>query len=312
MNITVYPWIDTNKKLKSGTCSLNMRLQLGVDANVTLNLVGLTGESNIFTITLSDADTTITYSDATAGQQTSSATHLVNSDSLSQLQVSWCGDVTTLGPAGNPSLVSVPAAGVSDIGYLSATSSGPESLLQVEKFAADEWLFDEQGTSADPIFSFGQTMISRQIEPTVDVTVKYDCMSKSYCSVYLRSEYPRLLTIFIGAWSNSASGLAYDKGSSVYFNQTNTGPVLSPTEFNTFTVSYRNGSVTIFRNDESEPIFNVTSELMPPITSVGIGSMHWGSWKSVRVARYDRAWATDSWITDDIGFSNMDTTIYSP
>ncbi|KAF0308691.1 hypothetical protein FJT64_020142 [Amphibalanus amphitrite] len=131
MNITVYPWIDTNKKLKSGTCSLNMRLQLGVDANVTLNLVGLTGESNILTIALSVADTTITYSDATA-----------------------------------------------------------------------------------------------------------------------------------------ASGLAYDKGSSVYFNQTNTGAVLSPTEFNTFTVSYRNGSVTIFRNDESEPIFNVTSEVMPPITSL--------------------------------------------
>ena len=309
-NITLHPWIETYKKLKNDTCSLDVQLKLGVDAHVELKLVGAQHGARL-TFRVSETTTDLLSSvPILSGVNT---TGMVNAESFSHLKLSWCGGTMAIGPAADPALVSGQTGEVGEIAHLAGTSSGPESHLQVDSGVADAWLFEEQGTGADPVFSIGRTMIARRIEPSVDVTVRYDCRAESHCGAYFRSGYPHMLTVFVGAWSNSASGLAYDEGRSPYYNYTATGPILSHVEWNTFTVRYNDGSVTIYRNGTAEPIFDVTAPtLLPPITSVGIGSMHWGSWKEVRVARYDPAWRTDTWRTDGTGFSNMDTKLYAP
>ena len=312
-NVILHPWINTYKKLKSGICSLDIKLKLGDDASVQLKLVGAQYETRLtFRVTETTTDLT---SGSTAVVSGADTTGMVNEKTFSQLRMSWCDGTMAIGPASSPSLVSGATGAVGEIAHLVGASSGPESYLQVlSGGVADAWLFEEAGTGPDPVFSIQHTMIARRIEPSVDVSVKYDCKAQYYCSVYLRSDYPEMLSVFVGAWSNTASGLAYNKGyNAPYYCKVNTGPILTATEFNTFTVRYNNGSVTVFRNDDSEPMYNVTAPtLLPPITSVGIGSMHWGGPKEIRVARYDPAWRTDTWITDGTGFSNMDTKLYAP
>ena len=130
--------------------------------------------------------------------------------------------------------------------------------------------------------------------------------------MFFRSEFPNMLTVYVGGWDNSACGVAYNDSTwGPWLLKHSTGAVLTDTEFNTFTVRYSDGQVTVLRNGVS--IYDVTvPQLLPPITSVGIGSIFWGGRKTVRVVRYDPAWRTDSWLTDGIGFSNMDTKLFGP
>ena len=157
-------------------------------------------------------------------------------------------------------------------------------------------------------------MVERKITPSLDVNVTYDCKADKYCNVFFRSEYPHMLTVYVGGWENSACGIAYNDSTwGPWLLKQDTGAVLSETEYNTFTVRYNNGAVTVVRNDDSVPIYDVTvPTLLPPISSVGIGSLFWGGHKSVRVARYDPAWRTDTWKTTGTGFNNMDTQLYAP
>ena len=329
MDWVLYPWVQGYKKLKSNTCSLTFWMKLGAGATVELNLSGTQRNTQTrlkFRIRLETTDLlayteqpheydNVYYYDY-EGEETpiisgADTTGMVNSETMSVVDISWCDGIMSIGPSHNPTLVSGETGAVEEIVYLAGTSSGPESYLKVARNVADEWLFDEDGTDADPIFAFGDSMITRQIEPSTDVTVKYDCKAEEYCSVFFRSAYPSMLTVYVGGWHNSACGIAYnDSRHGPYLLKQVTGPVLSATEFNTFTVRYSSGAVTVFMNDAIEPIYDVTVPTpLPPITSVGIGSMFWGSWKEVRVARYDPAWRTDTWKTDGTGFFNMDAKL---
>ena len=331
MNWVIYPWVQSYKQLKADTCQLTFKLKLGVGATAELKLTGTQTETQtrlkwriglettdlfLYNEQPHDYGDDVYYYDYEGTEiaivSNADTAGMVNTESESVLKISWCNDVMSIGPSDNPTLVSGQISEtLGDIVYLAGTSDGGESYLKMANNVADPWLFDDEGTNSDPIFSFGDNMIVRRIEPSLDVTVKYDCKAERYCNVFLRSQYPHMLTIYVGGWHNTACGIGYNNSRyGPWLMKTETGPVLSSESFNTFTVRYNNGDVTVYWNDNPEPIFDVTvPHLLPPITSVGIGSMWWGSWKSVRVARYDPAWRTDTWLTDGLGFSNMDMEI---
>ena len=150
------------------------------------------------------------------------------------------------------------------------------------------------------------TYAYRSINATNDVTVKYDCMAQSDCLVTLQEQASnQMLAICVGCFSNRESCLAYRGGITGDLLRFVTGSVLSTNKFNTFTVRYNNGFVTIHRNDATIPIYAVNvPHLMTNINIIGIGGCC--GHKYVRAARYDPGWRTDTWMTEGSGFSSND------
>ena len=214
-----------------------------------------------------------------------------------------------IGPEDNPTMITGQATITQPIDFVMVYSAGTPSWMYVDSGVADRWLFEDSGVAEDPVMDIGpHTFAFRNITATNDVTVKYDCMAKTNCLVALHggSKVPRLLRICVGCWHNQKSALAYTGDINEESQHFVTGPVLSTTEFNTFTVRYNNGLVTIHYNDATTPIYEVTApHLVTDINLVGIGGCC--GHKYVRAARYDPAWRTETWLTEGSGFSASST-----
>ena len=197
---------------------------------------------------------------------------------------------------------------------------------------ADPWLFEESGTEPDPVFELSgsgylvdsNVLSGRYIEPSVEVSVKYDCWAETGCHTYLYSDrFPASssmnearLKVIIGGSSNTFYGLMLQHWPEEYqyqtcCTQTPGTPILNVGEYVTFTVHFSHRQVTVLRNDDPQPVLNATMPeewltYLLPITRVALGSYHvQATPKRVRLARYDAAWATDTWRTDHTGFSSM-------
>ncbi|KAF0301183.1 hypothetical protein FJT64_026458 [Amphibalanus amphitrite] len=217
MDWIVHPWMQTYKMIKPGVCSIPLKLRLGVGATVELKLTEtqratqtrlkyrITGSTTdlLFYNEEPHAYADVYYYDEEGSEVVlvsgADTTGMVNSETDSTLQISWCDGVMSIGPESNPTLVSASTSSAGTVGeivYLAATSIGPPSFIKTH-LVADPWIFEDTGTDADPIFSFGDTMVERKITPSLDVNVTYDCKADKYCNVFFRSEYPHMLTVYL-------------------------------------------------------------------------------------------------------------------
>ena len=195
----------------------------------------------------------------------------VNTEEFSQLKLSWCDGAMAIGPENNPTLVTGQATITQPVDFVMVWSQNTASWISVNSGVADRWLFDDSGVTPDAVMDIGpHTYAYRSITPTNDVTVKYDCMADRDCLVTLQGESssPRMLAICVGCYANQESALAYRGGVDGDLLRFVTGPVLSSAEFNTFTVRYNNGYVTVYRNDAKIPIYAV--DVPHPITNINI------------------------------------------
>ena len=305
----VWTW----KKLKPGTCSLDIRVKLGVGAVVSISPTWIddhVGTRMVFQF--STSSTNLYYHDESGTAhylvQGASTSGMVNTEEFSQLKMSWCGGAMAIGPENNPTLVTGQATITQPVDFVMVWSQNTASWISVNSGVADRWLFDDSGVTPDAVMDIGpHTYAYRSITPTNDVTVKYDCMADRDCLVTLQGESssPRMLAICVGCYANQESALAYRGGVDGDLLRFVTGPVLSSAEFNTFTVRYNNGYVTVYRNDAKIPIYAV--DVPHPITNIniiGIGGCC--GHKYVRAARYDPGWRTDTWMTEGSGYSASD------
>ena len=303
----------TWKKLKPGTCSLDIRVKLGVGAAVKISPTWIddrTGTRIVFNFTISA--TTLYYHDETGANHTlvqdAGTPGMVSTDDYSQLKISWCGGAMAIGPEDNPTLVTGQADITQSIDFVMVHSSNTASWMYVDSGVADRWLFEDSGVASDAVIDIrSYTFTYRSIIPSNDVTVKYDCKAERNCYVVFQgnSSPPRMLGICVGCYSNQESALVYRGDISGNLKRFVTGPVLSSTQFNTFTVRYNNGYVTVYRNDATTPIYAVNApHPMTNISIIGIGGRY--GHKYVRAARYDPAWRTDTWTTEGSGFSAND------
>ncbi|KAF0290246.1 hypothetical protein FJT64_011560 [Amphibalanus amphitrite] len=311
--IDSFAW--TWKKLKPGTCSLDVTVKIG--SNATVNIVPswsddpeATGTRLLFKFT--SESTNLTYQDSNGnGHQLSMGVDtigMVNSDSYSPLKISWCGGNMAIGPASNPTLVTGSAILTQPLNFVAVHSgkNAADSWMKVDSGVADSWLFEETGVDTDVAMPIpNHSYVYRRINATNNVTVKYDCKARSDCVVRLRGDPRQVLNIVSGARDNTGFLLKYRAVTSEDIEFVNTGPVTSETEFNTFTVHYNSGSVTVHRNDAPSPIYTATTPYsMPEITLIGLGGCCGN--KTIRAARYDPAWRTDTWLTEGRGYSNGD------
>ncbi|KAF0300555.1 hypothetical protein FJT64_026955 [Amphibalanus amphitrite] len=298
------------KKLKPGTCSLDVSLKLGVGAVAHISACWLSqhiGTRLTFRFTNSVMD--LYYSDS------ASTLHylvlgvnidgMVNSDTYSLLKISWCGGNMAIGPASNPTLVTAYASVSQSIDFVMVYSANADSWMTVDSGVADPWLFEESGVATDAVITVpSDSYVHRRITATRSLTLKFDCKALRDCAVRFRGETRVALNVVIGGWDNTATGLIYYGDIGGQFHVVSSA-VLSDTEFNTFTVHYNNGSITVYHNEAATPFYTATApHAMPDITLIGIGSCCGP--KTIRVARYDPAWRTDTWLTEGSGYSNGD------
>ena len=313
------------KRLKLGHCSLDIKLKLGMRASWSMIVShGYQGSGIQFLIDDYNNVTEIPYKSITG-------TDLVNTENFTHLTLSWCNNSISMGPVDNPRLLTTETPTASDYEYVTVLSERNCSWMYIDSGVADPWLFEESGTEPDPVFEmsgswspYSNVLIGRYIKPSFDVTVKYDCFAEYSCHTYLYSDrFPASpymnearLKVIIGGYTDRAYGLILQHWPEEYenhgcCNQWPGTPILNVGEFVTFTVHFNIRQVTVLRNDDPEPVLNATipDEWMTyllPITRVAFGSYGLlDSPKRVRVARYDSAWATDTWRTDHTGFSSM-------
>ncbi|KAF0311602.1 hypothetical protein FJT64_001824 [Amphibalanus amphitrite] len=311
------PWrIDSHvwtwKKLKPGMCSIDVSIKLGVGAvaHIAPSWVDEhTGTRLMFRFTTTTTDL-FYYDSASATFELAMGVNtngMVNTDTFSSLRVSWCGGNMAIGPASNPTLATAFASVSQPLDFVMVHSSYADSWMTVDSGVADPWLFEEAGTTADAVMTVpSDSYAYHSISPTNEVTVKYDCMAQRDCVVILRGNSQQVLVVCIACWEDTQMGLNYYgepiQGDTNLFR---IGPLLSETVYNTFTVHYSSGKVTVYRNDGKLPIYAATApHAMPEITMIGIGGCCGA--KTVRIARYDPAWRTDTWLTEGSGYSNGD------
>ena len=303
------PHVWTWKKLKPGTCELTVSVKLasGVTAHISPSWVDQhTGTRLFFRFTTTHTDLFYTDSAGTNHEVTMGVNTegMVNTDSFSVLKVSWCGGNMAIGPETNPTLVTAFAPLSQPIDFVMVHGYGGDCWMKVDSGVADRWLFEEAGVVTDAVMTVSTDSYAfRRISATSELTVKYDCMALRDCVVMLRGATRQVLVICIGCWDDTQIGLNYYDDIVEDTNVFQTGAVLSETEFNTFTVHYSAGHVTVHRNDGKVPIYAATApHPMPDITLIGIGGCC--GHKTVRVARYDPTWRTDTFLTDGTGYSN--------
>ena len=301
----------TWKMLKPDTCTLDIELKLGIGAAAEI-MTSVTDEHTetriVFKIDM--LKTILTFFDK-AGDgnivQDADTSGMLTKGSFTRLRLSWCDGNLAIGPEDNPTQVTAKVVLSQSINFITNYSPRVDSWMYVDSGVADLWLFDDLGVAADAIMSVSpHAYIFRSINASNDVTVKYDCMAKSDCNVRLRGDEPHTLTICIGCEENTQSVIFYEDATIEASPWYRTGPVLSAFEFNTFTVRYNSGFVTVYRNDAAAPIYEVT--VGRPVTNInliGIGGSCCGH-KFVRAARYDPGWRTDTWLTEGRGYSNGD------
>ena len=303
----VWTW----KKLKPDTCSLDVNVKLGIGAlmHISVAIDDLTSTQIHFRFTTTDTD--IVFFDSGVVEHNlildADTTGMVSADAYSRLKVSWRGGNLAIGPEANPTQVTATASLTQPMGYVMVHSVHANSWMTVDSGVADRWLFEDAGVVEDAVINVAfESYAFRHINATNDVTVKYDCKAPFDCNVYLsRGDSSVVLSICVGCRQNTQSILTYHGDFYQEAHVVNTGPVLSDTEFNTFTVRYNNGAVTIHRNEAATPIYQaVAPHLIPDITLIGIGGCC--SRKTLRVARYDPGWRTDTWLTEGRGYSNGD------
>ncbi|KAF0294695.1 hypothetical protein FJT64_007669 [Amphibalanus amphitrite] len=301
----------TWKKLKPGTCTLDINIKLGVGAEALISSTWLDGHAgNRIVFRFSTFDTDLFYHNTTGTIDWLAVNvrtpGLVNTDVFSRLRISWCEGNMAVGPVDNPTLVTAKAFVTQPIDFVMVYSYNAPSWVYVDSGVADPWLFEDSGVAEDAVMDIGtDTYVYRNITATSNVTITYDCMTKKSCDVALQQDSPtiRMLRICVGCGKTSYSALLYYGDVEDVTPRIETGPVLSSTEFNTFRVTYDNGFVTIYRNGGAAPIYSANApHLMTSINIIGIGGCC--ARKSVRVARYDPAWRTDTWLTEGRGFSN--------
>ena len=308
MDSHVWTW----KKLSAHTCSLNISVKLGVGAvaHITPSWTDEHSGTRInFRFTATDTDIYVTDSGGVNHNRAMDVdtTGMVSTDAYSRLKVSWCDGNLAIGPDANPAQVTTTAIITQPINYVMVHSIHSNSWMTVDSGVADRWLFEDAGVVEDAVINVASDSYAfRHISTTSDVTVKYDCKAARDCNVLLgREDSNQVLVICIGCWVNANSMLLYYGPIREDRNVVNTGPVLSATEFNTFTVRYNNGSVTVYRNEATTPMFQaVAPHLMPDISLIGIGGCCGA--KAVRIARYDPGWRTETWLTEGRGYSNGD------
>ena len=308
------------KQLAEGTCSVELRLRLAAGGRLLLAAVQRDFKRQQRTVLSVSATGTqaLSYADnsdvssSVAVTETPGLLSAAAADGWSQLTFSWCGGALTLGTAAAPALVTVAAAtGTSGARFLMASADGAGAELRLGSGAADPWLLQPAADPADQVFEIEPCSLLRPpVAATDDVSITYDCDADRDCGVYLSDGDPtRLLGVTVGGWGNTRCALQVyrtDTGSASY-HEADTGPLLTAGTFVTLTVRYRAGEVTVQRSTDAAPVFQATAPpLLGDITSVAVGSMwHEGGRKRVRLARYDPAWASDTWRTQGTGFSNM-------
>ncbi|KAF0313162.1 hypothetical protein FJT64_016258 [Amphibalanus amphitrite] len=301
----------TWKKLKPGTCTLDINIKLGVGAEALISSTWLDSHGgNRIVFRFSTFDTDLFYHNATGTidwlAMNVRTPGLVNTNVFSRLRISWCEGNMAVGPVDNPTLVTAKAFVTQPIDFVMVHSYNAPSWVYVDSGVADPWLFEDSGVAEDAVMDIGtDTYVYRNITATSNVTITYDCMTKKNCDVALQQDSPtiRMLRICVGCGRTTYSALLYYGDVEDMTPRIETGPVLSSTEFNTFRVSYDNGFVTIHHNGGATPIYSANApHLMTNINIIGIGGCC--ARKSVRVARYDPAWRTDTWMTEGRGFSN--------
>ena len=308
MDWHVWTW----KKLKPATCSLNVSVKLGVGAVAHISPSWVdehSGTRILFRLTTTDTDILFTDSEAITHELSMDVdtTGMVSTDAYSRLKVSWCDGNMAIGPEANPTQVTATANLTQLIDYVMVHSAYANSWMSVDSGVADRWLFEDAGIAKDAVMNVASNSYAfRHISASNDVTVKYDCKAARDCNVLLGREDSRLvLVICVGGWSNAQSGLLYYGDIRLDDHLVKTGPVLNANEFNTFTVRYNNGAVTVYRNEAAAPMYQaVAPHLIPDITLIGIGGCCGA--KVVRTARYDPGWRTETWLTEGRGYSNGD------
>ncbi|KAF0291878.1 hypothetical protein FJT64_010065 [Amphibalanus amphitrite] len=301
----------TWKKLKPGTCSLDVSVKLGTGAEVQLvttwkdehagTRLYFRFTSEVINLYYKDIDGT--DHDLLMGVDTNG---MVNSDTYSQLKVSWCGGNMAIGPVTNPTMATAFASVSQPLDFFTVHSEHADSWMRVDSGVADPWLFQEAGTATDAVMTVpSYSYVFRQIAATNEVTVKYDCKAARDCIVRLQGSAHLVMDIIVGGWFNEGIGLIYYGDSGITSGYLRTGPITTDSEFLTFTVHYSSGDITIHQNDGAIPIYTTTApHQIPDITLVGIGGCCGP--KTIRVARYDPAWRTDTWMTEGSGYSNGD------
>ena len=317
MSWTADMYANSFKKLKPGQCELDVKLKLGVGAKWEFKAV--TGYDDpdfefIINENLAEIKSATPVSKPTAQG-------FANTQNFTHLKLSWCSGVISMGPVDNPMLLSVLGATKPTYDFVLVKGENNESSMYIDSGVADPWLFEESGTASDPVFEISgpgyptvdKVLIARYIDPSDDVTVKYDCMSKSSCYTYFYLSTTARITAVIGGGGNMDYKLALrgQAGVETCCRLTSATPICNELEFVTFAVRCNRGRITIFRNNDTEPAFDASApeHWLPPhdtvITRVGFGHSKRGMTKLVRVARYDAGWATDTWLTKGTGFSSM-------
>ncbi|KAF0292336.1 hypothetical protein FJT64_009685 [Amphibalanus amphitrite] len=304
----VWTW----KKLKPGTCTLDFTIKLGVGARVLISPTWIdehVATRLVFSFTTTHM--TLYYHDATGAAHTlvdnASFLNLVSTDTFNRLKISWCGGTLAVGPEDNPTMITGQATVTQPIDFVMVHSTNNvPSWMYVDSGVADRWLFEDSGVAEDAVLEVGpSTYAFRNITPSNDVTVKYDCMAETDCLVMLQGSTaagPRYVGVCVGCYGNQESCLAYFGDVTGNVLRFVTGPVLSTTQYNTFTVRFNNGHVTIHRNSNAIPIYEVDApHPVQNIDAVGIGGCC--GRKYIRAARYDPTWRTDTWLTEGRGFS---------
>ncbi|KAF0308122.1 hypothetical protein FJT64_020631 [Amphibalanus amphitrite] len=313
MDWHVWTW----KKLKSGTCALDINIKLGVGAETVISSTEVDDPMGTrIAFRFSTSETSLYYYDSDGTKHSLAmdvgTPGLVSSDVFSRLRVSWCEGNMAVGPVDNPTLVNAKAPITQPINFVTVYSwNNVPSWMYVDSGVADPWLFEDSGVAEDPVIDLRpSTFAYRNINVTSNVTITFDCMAQTDCIVALQQDSPtvRMLQICIGCWSNRESALGYYGDIQLWTLRNYTGPVLSTTEFNTFRVSYDNGLVNVHRNDAAAAIYSVNApHLMTSINIIGIGGCC--GRKYIRTARYDPAWRTDTWMTEGRGYSNGDMLV---
>ncbi|KAF0302672.1 hypothetical protein FJT64_025235 [Amphibalanus amphitrite] len=233
--------------------------------------------------------------------------NLVSTYTFNRLKISWCGGRLAVGPEDNPTMITGQATVTQPINFVMVHSSNNvPSWMYVDSGVADRWLFEDSGVAEDAVIEIGPpSYVYRNITPSNDVTVKYDCMTKTDCPVLFHGSTmagPRSIAVCVGCYGNQEIYLSYSGDVTGSMLRSAAGPVLSSTQYNTFTVRFNNGHMTVHRNSNAVPIYEVDApHAVQNIDVVGIGGCC--SRKYVRVARYDPAWRTDTWLTEGRGFS---------
>ena len=333
MSWTADMFKQTFKKLKSVQCELDMKLKMGDGAKWVLLIVAkVAGHSDstiTFEIDLDGEVTTITSVDLWpnyAVRQVSAPTALANTQNFTHLKLSWCNGMA-MGPADNPRLLDIRVTKPSlTYHFVAAQSQNNDSWMYVDSGVADPWLFEKSGTDSDPVFQLsgpwapsGGAFIGRDIDPSEDVTIKYDCMTKGKCQAFFYLSTSEHLRVAIGGGNDNRAYRLYlhslsadndNKRSRHCCRSISATPILNENEYVTFTIRYNRGHITVFRNDATQPAVNTSTPgdwwpLGTTITRVGLGDSNSTVSRSVRLARYDDAWATDTWLAKGAGFSNM-------